>query len=78
MVFPESDYDNDAFSYSNGEYTFTHQAYGADMFRYSTNFGQNWTSWQQWEDVTSIAGAEFSGSGMFWEGEHIMMQCTCH
>lgn len=74
MVFPESDYDNDAFGYSNGQYTFTHNAFGADMFRYSANFGQNWTQWQNWEDTTTIDPKAFDDN--FWEGQHIMVQCT--
>ncbi|KAI0322220.1 glycoside hydrolase family 13 and glycosyltransferase family 5 domain-containing protein [Amylostereum chailletii] len=74
MVFPGGDYDNDAFGLSNGQYTFSHQAYGADMFRYSWNFGRNWTSWKNWEDTTYIDEAQFSGSELFWEGQHIMLQ----
>ena len=73
MVYPNSDYDNDAFGYNNGQYTFTHQAFGADKFRYSTNFGQNWTEWRNWEDTTTIDEKEFEGN--FWEGQHIMVQC---
>ncbi|KII88464.1 glycosyltransferase family 5 protein [Plicaturopsis crispa FD-325 SS-3] len=74
MVFPEADYDNDAFGYSNGQYTFTHKAFGADMFRYSWNFGQNWTTWKNWEDVTTIDSNVFDDSALFWTGQHIMVQ----
>ncbi|EKM55582.1 glycosyltransferase family 5 protein [Phanerochaete carnosa HHB-10118-sp] len=72
MVFPESDYDNAALSSSNGQYTFTHNALGADMLRYSTNFGQNWTAWRDWEDTTTIDASEFDGN--FWDGQHVMVQ----
>lgn len=75
MVFPDADYDADSFSYSNGQYTFTHQAFGADMLRYSTNFGQNWTDWRNWEDTTTIASSEFDDN--FWDGQHLMVQCMC-
>ena len=75
LVFPDSDHDNDAFGFSNGQYTFTHQAFGADMLRYSTNFGQNWTEWRNWEDTTTIDPKEFSDEDQFWDGEHIMVQC---
>ncbi|KAF8197459.1 modular protein with glycoside hydrolase family 13 and glycosyltransferase family 5 domains [Pholiota molesta] len=55
MVFTENDYDtNSSFTLTGDSYTFTHRAYGADMFRYSWNFGQNWTDWANWEDVTTI------------------------
>lgn len=73
MVFPESDYDNAAFGFSNGQYTFTHSALGADMLRYSANFGQNWTAWRNWEDTTTIDESDFDNN--FWDGQHIMVQC---
>lgn len=75
MVFPESDYDASAFSVSGDTYTFTHKAYGADMFRYSANFGRNWTSWQKYEDTTTMDASLFKDSGNFWQGDHVMVQC---
>ena len=78
MVFPEADYDSDAFQLSdNGKYTFTHKAIGADMFRYSWNWGRNWTEWASWEDVTEMDSSLFQGKDMFWEGAHVMVQCGC-
>ncbi|KAJ7219301.1 modular protein with glycoside hydrolase family 13 and glycosyltransferase family 5 domains, partial [Mycena pura] len=75
LVFPELDYDMDSsFSFSNGQYTFAHKAYGADSFRYSWNFGQNWTSWAIWEDTTVISKDVFDNSDNFWDGDHIMVQ----
>ncbi|EIN07319.1 modular protein with glycoside hydrolase family 13 and glycosyltransferase family 5 domains [Punctularia strigosozonata HHB-11173 SS5] len=74
MVFPNSDYNNTAFTYSNGQYFFEHTAYGADMFRYSWNFGMNWTDWASWEDTTTIDKEVFSSSSNFWDGDHIMVQ----
>lgn len=76
MVFPDADYDNDAFSYSNGQYQFTHQAYGAEMFRYSWNFGKNWTDWKNWEATTYIDSSVFEDDTLFWDGQHILVQCT--
>ncbi len=75
MVFPESDYDNSAFSFSNGQYSFSHKAFGADSFRYSPNFGRNWTQWKSWEDTTFIDASAFHNPDFFWQGEHIMVQC---
>ncbi|KAN0123743.1 glycosyltransferase [Russula decolorans] len=74
MVFPESDYDNDAFGFSNGQYTFSHTAYGADSFRYSWNFGRNWTQWKSWEDTTYIDAGVFDTPDNFWQGQHILVQ----
>ncbi|KAF8212206.1 glycoside hydrolase family 13 and glycosyltransferase family 5 protein [Mycena galopus ATCC 62051] len=75
MVFPENAYDtNSSFGFSNDQYTFAHKAYGADMFRYSWNFGQNWTQWANWEVMTIISKDVFQNSDNFWEGDHIMVQ----
>ncbi|KAF8274895.1 modular protein with glycoside hydrolase family 13 and glycosyltransferase family 5 domains [Lactarius quietus] len=74
MVFPATDYNSSAFGFSNGQYTFTHSAFGADSFRYSVNFGLNWTRWSAWEDTTFIDASVFEGSEYFWQGQHIMVQ----
>ena len=73
MVFPDADYDSDAFGFSNGQYSFAHSALGADMFRWSWNFGKNWTTWKNYEDTTFIDSNNFTGS--WWGGEHIIVQC---
>jgi len=75
MVFPESDYNSSSFGFTNGQYSFTHKAYGADMFRYSWNFGMNWTQWTSWEDTTYIQPNVFTTSENWWNGNHIMVQC---
>ncbi|TDL24794.1 glycoside hydrolase family 13/glycosyltransferase family 5 protein [Rickenella mellea] len=74
MIFPTADYDNSAFSFANGNYTFTHKAYGAELIRFSWNFGQNWTTWQEWEDVTTIDANLFDNAGNWWTGQHIIVQ----
>lgn len=77
MVFPESDYDNaGSFGFSDGQYTFAHKAYGADLFRYSWNFGQNWTKWNNWEDTTLIDSSIFKNTENFWPADHIVVQCS--
>lgn len=75
MVFPYSDYDASAFGTSGGNYTFTHKAIGADMFRWSWNFGQNWTQWQPMENTTIMDSSLFDNGDNFWKGEHVMVQC---
>ncbi|KAI0950602.1 hypothetical protein AcV7_009015 [Taiwanofungus camphoratus] len=74
IVFPDSDYDNGGLQSSDGKYTYTHKAYGADMFRWSWNFGQNWTQWQNWEDTTTMDANLFDNSENFWKGQHLMVQ----
>jgi alpha-1,3-glucan synthase len=76
MVFPDVTYDKGALAMSGDQYTFTHQAQGADRFRWSWNFSKNWTSWQPYEAVTTIAASNFSFTDNFWDGEHIMVQCA--
>ncbi|CAA7271667.1 unnamed protein product [Cyclocybe aegerita] len=75
MVFPENDYDkSESFTLSNGKYVFNHKAYGADRFRYTWNFGRNWTEWSSWEDTTTIEPNLFKSSEAFWTGDHIIVQ----
>lgn len=76
MVFPRGDYDNSAFQRSDGQYTFSHKAFGADSFRYTWNYGLNWTDWKPWEAVTTIPGSVFTHDDrMVWDGDHIIVQC---
>lgn len=77
MVFPDSDYNSTAFSVSGSTYTFAHNAWGADMFRYSANFGRNWTDWQRYEPVSTLDAKLFEDSDNFWDGHHVMVQCEC-
>jgi alpha-1,3-glucan synthase len=75
MVFPDSDYDKDAFTESGDSYVFNHSAFGADMFRYTPDFGKTWTDWKNWEDQTTIPKSLFTSSQIFWGGQHIIVQC---
>jgi len=75
MVFPNNDHDDASFGFDNDEYTFTHQAKGADLFRYSWNFGTNYSQWTTYENVTQIPKNVFENSDNFWEGQHIIVQC---
>ncbi|PVF98937.1 putative cell wall alpha-1,3-glucan synthase [Serendipita vermifera] len=76
MVFPESDYDTgEALKIQGDKYVFNHQAKGADLFRYSWNFGRNYTSWVPYEDATTIPKPVFDQcEECFWEGQHIIVQ----
>ena len=75
MIFPNSDYASGSLTEEGDNLLFNHTAFGADMFRYSWNFGQNWTKWQNWEDVTTIPKSLFQNEDYFWEGQHLMFQC---
>jgi hypothetical protein len=63
VVFPKNDYNSSAFGSSNGKYTLTHSAFGADLLRSSWNFGKNWSAWRNWEDLTTIAPLSFDLQG---------------
>lgn len=78
IVFPAVDYDTEgSFQRGDNSYIFHHQAKGANMFRYSWNFGQNYTSWAPYEDTTLIPKTVFDDcKECFWDGLHIMVQCT--
>jgi alpha-1,3-glucan synthase len=76
MVFPENDYDSSgSFTLSNNTYSYTHHAFGADKFRYSWNFGKNWTQWNDWENTTTLNASSFTDLANFWSGHHLMVQC---
>ncbi|KAG1788870.1 uncharacterized protein HD556DRAFT_1529798 [Suillus plorans] len=74
MVFPKSDYDNTDFNYTDGQYTFTHRTYGADMFRYLGDFTPSWSNWTSWENVMTIPADVLSNSDTFWTGQHLIVQ----
>ena len=77
MVFPDSDYNSTSFSVGGGKYTFTHMAWGADKFRYSANFGKNWTDWQAYETTSTLNATLFDDGHSFWDGHHVItIQCT--
>lgn len=78
MVFPDADYDTDgSFTFESGHYVFRHQAKGADLFRYSWNFGKNHSQWMPYEDTTSIPSGVFDDcKECFWDGQHIIVECN--
>jgi alpha-1,3-glucan synthase len=59
-----------------GEHTLTHNAAGADMFRYTLNWGSTWSDWQNLDQVNvTLADQPWSGTkDQEWEGSHVMVQ----
>ncbi|KAJ3781651.1 glycoside hydrolase family 13 and glycosyltransferase family 5 protein [Lentinula aff. detonsa] len=78
MVFPESDYDSEQglVGVGEGRYEYRNRAVGADMLRYSLDFGISWSEWREWENVTVIDVGDERDRGVewFWEGVHVMVQ----
>lgn len=75
MVFPDRDYDTSGLTESGGQWTFTHKAVGADMFRYTWNYGANWTDWKAYESSTNIDSSLLISKDHIWKGGHVIMQC---
>lgn len=74
MVFNNADYDKTALTEASNVYTFVHKAVGADMFRYSGDYGKTWSNWAAYEDKTTIDGNIFQGKDNVWKGAHIIVQ----
>lgn len=76
MVFPDADYDGSAFAEDGSNMKFTHSAIGADMFRYSVDFGITWSQWATYESTTTVDNSTFFNSkDNWWPGKHIIVQC---
>jgi alpha-1,3-glucan synthase len=75
MVFPEaSDYSSTLFSVSGDTYTLNHSAAGADLFRYSADFGQTWSAWTDYEPTSTLNSTLFDTKGSWWKGHHVVVQ----
>lgn len=58
---------------SDGLYKIVSNAAGADLMRYSVDFGKTWLKWQPYSSVTGLPAGTFSEL-QFWEGNHIRVQ----
>lgn len=81
MVFPHTaNYSsNMLFMDEDNKYHITHKAAGADMFRYSLNFGTTYSGWEDYGDGkspnTTLAPRVWSGTKLQdWNGEHVIVQ----
>lgn len=78
MVFPrKANYSSSLLHEdSNGILYVSHKAAGADLFRYSTNWGSSWSDWKSYKGGnTTIQPQEWSGTKVqSWSGKHVMMQ----
>ena len=81
MVFPNSaNYSNSLlFRNANNSLYVSHKAAGADMFRYSLNFGTTYSTWENYSNGespnTTLAPRVWSGTKLQeWDGEHVIVQ----
>lgn len=72
MVYPSADYSSTLFSSSGGTYSLNHSAAGADMFRYSADFGQTWSGWGIYEAQSTLNSTMFANH--WWKGDHVVVQ----
>lgn len=80
MVFPSANYTSDVlFKGEDNSLYVSHKAAGADMFRYSLDFGTTYSSWKEYPDGTNatstLAPKLWSGTKLQeWAGEHVILQ----
>ena len=81
MVFPTSaNYSNSLlFKDTEDSLYVSHKAAGADMFRYSLNFGTTYSDWEDYgndeKPNTTLAPKVWSGTKLQdWSGEHVIVQ----
>lgn len=77
MVFNEANYTRAILHQDNkGGLFVSHKAAGADLFRYSTNWGSSYSDWLPYTGGnTSITRQVWSGTkSQEWSGEHVILQ----
>jgi len=80
VVFPSANYSsNMLFKSSNNSLYVSHKAAGADLFRYSSNFGTTYSEWEDYPNgenpTTILAPKIWSGTKLQdWKGEHVIVQ----
>lgn len=78
MVFPGSaNYSTTLLSKSvNGDLKLKHSAAGADLYRYSTNFGSSFTDWTPYVGGQEVIQKQsWSGTKLqAWKGEHVRVE----
>ena len=60
----------------NNSLSIQHSAAGAELFRYSTNWGSSWSDWQQYRGGnTTLEQQAWSGaSAQAWSGDHVQVE----
>ena len=78
MVFPRTaNYSRTLLSKRNdGNLSLNHSAAGADLFRYSTNFGSSFSPWMPYQGgIHKIQKQKWSGTALqAWDGEHVRVE----
>ncbi|KAM0746951.1 hypothetical protein T439DRAFT_383591 [Meredithblackwellia eburnea MCA 4105] len=68
MVNKTANTDSGLLTQSGSTFSVNHQATGASLLRYSTDFGDNWSPWSAYEATTSLQSKNFNSSSN-WSGK---------
>ncbi|EPX70779.1 alpha-1,3-glucan synthase Mok11 [Schizosaccharomyces octosporus yFS286] len=76
MVFSNANYSFDLLQLEGKHLSLNHSAPGADLFRYSLDFGSSWSSWQEYDGSTTQCSLKNLSipSHKRWSGHHVMVQ----
>lgn len=77
MIFPSANYSSSLLhKYDNGTLFIQHHAAGADMYRYSTNWGSSFSDWIEYKGGNdTIEELPWSGTKQQeWEGKHVRVE----
>ncbi|KZN91053.1 Cell wall alpha-1,3-glucan synthase PcAgsD [Penicillium chrysogenum] len=76
LISPLANYSTTLVHKSNDDFYIQHRAAGADMFRYSSDFGRSWNNWTTYlGGNTTVTIPPFAGpDSRKWEGTHIRVQ----
>ncbi|KAI8457791.1 hypothetical protein BY996DRAFT_4577963 [Phakopsora pachyrhizi] len=74
IVFPQYTYSKNLLQKgSDGIFKIVSNAAGADLLRYSTDFGKTWSAWKPYTKEFGLPVNAFSKT-QFWEGNHVKVQ----
>ncbi|EPY51942.1 alpha-1,3-glucan synthase Mok11 [Schizosaccharomyces cryophilus OY26] len=76
LIFPTANYSFDLLKLEGDSLLLNHSADGADLFRYSLDFGSSWSSWLEYNGTfTRCSLTNWSGPNrQKWTGHHVMVQ----
>ncbi|KAN0076355.1 putative alpha-1,3-glucan synthase [Elaphomyces granulatus] len=77
MIFSSANYSSSLLhQYDNGTLYIQHHAAGADMYRYSTNWGSSFSNWQTYKGGNATTPElPWSGTSLQgWDGKHIRVE----
>jgi hypothetical protein len=74
LVFPEADYSSRLLECGPADCILHHVAAGADLFRFSFDYGQTWSNWTPYEGRTRVNLEAVTTTNPTWFGIHCMVQ----